>query len=566
MSIARVAVVGAGLVGLTLAREISDRLPDAQVTVFDKEDLIAAHQSAHTSGIVDSGLEEAPGSLGATLCRRGVEKLVPYVSERGIPYRECGQLYVAQNTDDADRLEELLARAEANGIPGVRLLDRRQMREVEPHARGVLALYSPHTAVIDYPALAEALASDVRAAGGTIRLGAEVTSIDVMANEVRVRVRTSGTPGEESDGRHEVRPEPGDARAGAGSGAGTGDDGDLDEQVQEVPRTYHGRDADPVIGLGDELRSRFGDKDWFRQVEETLEKWGEKISGAEAGRESKHDPATGRAPGAGRGSEADREPANVRPASPTGQPHAGSPRGDHPYAGRAHADQPPADQSRSRRSRIPDEDAGSFDLVLVSAGLHADRLAAAAGLDPEPRIVPFTSDWFVVAEPDAEVVHGIISSVPDPKAPLTRTTLARSVHGSLLLGPNTYPSLGREAYERRDFDVGDLGTTLGFKGFWKFASQNAKTAVRGAKAVVSTSAFVEGVQKYVPEIKEHSVRPGPRGVHAQTIDSAGELRDELLVTTRGRLTEVRNVPRSGATSALAMAEHIVDQALRAYSR
>ncbi|RBP62226.1 FAD dependent oxidoreductase [Brevibacterium sanguinis] len=561
MSIARVAVVGAGLVGLAVAREISERLPDAQVTVFDKEDGVAAHQSGHTSGIVDAGLEEEPNSLSAALTRRGVERLVPYISERGIPYRECGQLVVAQDTDDADRLEEMLARAEANGVPGVRLLDRTRMREIEPHCRGVLALYSPHTAVIDFPALAEALASDVRAVGGEIRLGTEITGIDVMADEVRLRARlvqpasdagpetddrpTGSGRGRGADGASETDGsrgghEPGGSRSedvsAAPGGPRRGDAADdLDEQVQEVPRTYRGRDAGPVIGLGDELRSRFGDKSWFKQVEETLDKWGEKMSGG-GGDFGSEFPGPGRErPDGGHGTD------DVRPEPGTGH-------------------------QRTRQPRTPDEDAGSFDLVVLAAGLHADRLAATAGLDPEPRIIPFTSDFFVMAEPDAEVVGGVISSVPDPSAPLTRTVLARGITGSLLLGPNTYPSLGREAYGRRDVDFGDLGSTLGFGGFWKFASQNAKTAMRGAKAVVSTSAFVEGVQRYVPDIRAGAVKPGPRGVHSQAIDATGELRDELIVTTRGRLTEVRNVPRWGAASALALAEHIADRALRVHHR
>ncbi|MDN6123816.1 MAG: FAD-dependent oxidoreductase, partial [Brevibacterium sp.] len=150
MSISRVAVVGAGIIGVALAREITSRFPDAEVTVFDKAEHLAAHQSGHTSGIVDPALDAKPGSPEAKLARRGVELLVPFVSERGIPYRECGQLLIAQNTDEADRLEEILARAEANKVPGVRLLDRKEMREVEPNARGVLALYSPHTAVTDF--------------------------------------------------------------------------------------------------------------------------------------------------------------------------------------------------------------------------------------------------------------------------------------------------------------------------------------------------------------------------------------------------------------------------------
>ena len=208
-------MVGAGIVGVALAREITSRFPDAEVTVFDKAERVAAHQSGHTSGVVDPALAAQPGSPEAKLAHRGVELLVPFVSERGIPYRECGQLLVAQNTDEADRLEEILARAEANSIPGVRLLDRKEMREIEPNARGVLALYAPHTAVTDFTALTEALASDVSAAGGTFRLSTEVTGFDVMSNEVRLRMRAAAP--ESHDGVEH------DGDAGGDDAAGSSD-------------------------------------------------------------------------------------------------------------------------------------------------------------------------------------------------------------------------------------------------------------------------------------------------------------------------------------------------------
>src|SRR5699024_6703046 len=120
MSISRVAVVGAGVLGVAAAREVTNRLPAAEVTVFDQA------QSGHTSGIVDSGLEQTPGSTAAALARRGVQLLIPYMAERGVAYRECGQLLIAQDTDEAERLEQLFAQAEDNGIPGVRLLERQE--------------------------------------------------------------------------------------------------------------------------------------------------------------------------------------------------------------------------------------------------------------------------------------------------------------------------------------------------------------------------------------------------------------------------------------------------------
>lgn len=499
MSISRVAVVGAGILGVALAREITSRLPAAEVTVFDKADRVAAHQSGHTSGIVDPALDAKAGSPDAKLARRGVELLVPYVSERGIPYRECGQLLVAQNTDEADRLEEILARAEANAIPGVRLLDRKEMREVEPNARGVLALYSPHTAVADFTALTEALASDVSAAGGTFRFGTEVTGIDVMSNEARVRMRAAVPEQSEPAADEDAS----DAEP----------DSDIDGQVHEAPRTYRGDNSTgPVIDFRDELRNRFGEQDWFKQVEDTIGNLSDRFANPGSKRE--------------------------RPARERERP------------------------TRERERPVRPEDTEVFDLVIVCAGLQADRLAMAAGFDEEPRIVAFTSDYYSLDDP-AEVVRGIIATVPDAGTPFSQKSVVRGVSDSLALGPNTFVSLGRERYDKHGFDLGDMGSTVGFKGFWKFAAQTAKTAARGAKSAVSSSAFVEDVRKFVPAIDASAVRAGKRGIRAQAIDAEGKLVDELRVTTRGRLTMVRSLPRSGATSALAAAERIADRVLDA---
>ncbi|WP_240519941.1 FAD-dependent oxidoreductase [Brevibacterium aurantiacum] len=540
MSISRVAVVGAGIVGVALAREITSRFPDAEVTVFDKAERVAAHQSGHTSGVVDPALAAQPGSPEAKLAHRGVELLVPFVSERGIPYRECGQLLVAQNTDEADRLEEILARAEANSIPGVRLLDRKEMREIEPNARGVLALYAPHTAVTDFTALTEALASDVSAAGGTFRFGTEVTGFDVMSNEVRLRMRAAAP--ESHDGVEDDGDAGGDDAAGSSDSEGrdesssrdeSSERSDIDDQVHEAPRTYRGDNTTgPVIDFRDELRSRFGSQDWFNQVEDTIGSLSERFS----------NPASGRSRHSGGG-----EPRH------TG---AGDPR-------RTGVDEYREPAGRERDRTVSPEDTEVFDLVIVCAGLQADRLAAAAGFDEGPRIVPFTSDYYAIddraTDDSAEVVRGIIGAVPDPSSPFSERSVVRGIRGGLVLGPNTIVSLGRERYDKHGFDLGDMGSTVGFKGFWKFAAQTAKTAARGAKSAVSTSAFVEEIRKFVPAIDASAVRADSRGIRAQAIDAEGTLVDELRVTTRGRLTMVRSLPKSGATSALATAERIANQ-------
>jgi L-2-hydroxyglutarate oxidase LhgO len=174
----RIAVIGAGIVGLAVARRLSER---AQVTVLDKEDRVGAHQTSHNSGVVHAGLYYQPGSLKAELCRRGRTLLAGYCRERGLPYEMCGKLVVARDRREAELMTEIERRSIANQVPGLRRLDAEEIRAVEPHARGVAALHSPETAITDFAAVARSYAEDVQKAGGEIRLATEVTRIDGTA-------------------------------------------------------------------------------------------------------------------------------------------------------------------------------------------------------------------------------------------------------------------------------------------------------------------------------------------------------------------------------------------------
>jgi L-2-hydroxyglutarate oxidase LhgO len=189
MSTTRVGVVGAGIVGLAIARRLGQVVPDAQVTVLEKEARVGAHQSGHNSGVVHAGVYYAPGSLKATLCRRGVELLAPYCAAREIAYVECGKLIVALNGPELERLDEIERRGHANGVPGLKRLGRDQMREIEPYVEGVSALHSPRTAIVDFPAVTRAYADDVKSSGGSITLGFEVAAISRRGGEIRVRGR-----------------------------------------------------------------------------------------------------------------------------------------------------------------------------------------------------------------------------------------------------------------------------------------------------------------------------------------------------------------------------------------
>jgi (S)-2-hydroxyglutarate dehydrogenase len=181
-----VCVVGAGILGLAVARELARRHPGLPVTVVDKEPVVGAHQSGHNSCVVHAGLYYEPGSLKAILCRRGGAMLREYCAEHGIAYDEVGKIVVAADDAELPGLRRIADRAERNGVPDLRLLDPVELRSVEPWAVGVAALHSPHTATVDFPGVCRQLAADVTAAGGEVLLGQEV--VDVRPNTTGVDV------------------------------------------------------------------------------------------------------------------------------------------------------------------------------------------------------------------------------------------------------------------------------------------------------------------------------------------------------------------------------------------
>ncbi|QUX30854.1 L-2-hydroxyglutarate oxidase [Nocardiopsis akebiae] len=189
-----IGVIGAGIVGLALARRLTLHRPGTRVTVLEKEDRVAAHQTGHNSGVVHAGLYYRPGSLKATLCRRGVGLLKDYCAEHGLPYHEVGKVLVAADAGDEARLDDVERRARENGVPGVTRLGPEGLREIEPHAAGVAALHSPTTAVTDFVAVAEQFADDVRRSGGRVLLNTPV--LDLRQEHDGVRVLTGDPRGE----------------------------------------------------------------------------------------------------------------------------------------------------------------------------------------------------------------------------------------------------------------------------------------------------------------------------------------------------------------------------------
>ncbi|MGN6610273.1 MAG: L-2-hydroxyglutarate oxidase [Angustibacter sp.] len=172
-----IAVVGGGIVGLAIARELTRRRPGTRIVVLEKEDTLASHQTGHNSGVVHAGLYYRPGSLKATLCTRGRHLLRDYCAEHDLPYVECGKLVVAVDAAEMARFAALETTARDNGVPALRRVDGSGLREIEPHVAGLAGLHSPHTAITDYVAISQSLAREVEQAGGEIRRGTEVTDV-----------------------------------------------------------------------------------------------------------------------------------------------------------------------------------------------------------------------------------------------------------------------------------------------------------------------------------------------------------------------------------------------------
>ncbi|WP_166356319.1 L-2-hydroxyglutarate oxidase [Phytoactinopolyspora limicola] len=190
----RYAVIGAGIVGAAVARALTQRHPGCQVTILEKETGPAEHQSGRNSGVVHAGLYYQPGSAKARLVRRGIRMLQQYCQERDLPYVECGKVLIARNERDLDRLKDIEARATANGVSKVRLIDHDELRTIEPHAAGIAALHSPTTAIVDYPAVTRELLQDTVDAGGRVHTGVTVTGFDQQrSSEVVIKGLHDGT-------------------------------------------------------------------------------------------------------------------------------------------------------------------------------------------------------------------------------------------------------------------------------------------------------------------------------------------------------------------------------------
>ncbi len=182
-----IAVVGGGILGLAVARELAVRHPDAALAVLEREPEVGTGQTGRNSGVVHAGIYYAPGSLKARLCVEGARLLYEYCDEHGVPYERCGKLIVARDAGELGRLDELERRGRENGVPGLKRLDGDGLREIEPHVRGVAALHSPETGIVDFAAVARSLAAELASAGAPVVTGCEVGLVDQSGGRIVLR-------------------------------------------------------------------------------------------------------------------------------------------------------------------------------------------------------------------------------------------------------------------------------------------------------------------------------------------------------------------------------------------
>ena len=393
-----VVVVGGGIVGLAVARELLIRHPDSTLCVLEREDRLAAHQTSHSSGVIHAGIYYAPGSLKARLCVEGARLLYAYCDERGIEARRDGKLIVAADESELRGLDELERRGRENQVPGLRRIGADGIAEIEPHARGVAALHSPATGVVDFARVAASYAADVEEAGGAVVTGAGVRRIMPAGGHITVE--------------HEL---------------GT-------------------------------TQAAF---------------------------------------------------------------------------------------------------------VVSCAGAWSDRLAVAAGAPAEPRIVQFRGGYLRLRPERRDLVRASIYPVPDPDLPFLGGHLTRTIDGEVLLGPSALMVGARDAYRLGRVRAADLGSNLSWPGSWRLAARFWRTGLTEIRHAASRRSFVSELQRFVPELNERDVLPGPSGIRAQALDRNGKLVDDFVVHRTERALHVRNAPSPAATSSLALGRLIADEAEKA---
>jgi 2-hydroxyglutarate dehydrogenase len=202
--------------------------------------------------------------------------------------------------------------------------------------------------------------------------------------------------------------------------------------------------------------------------------------------------------------------------------------------------------------------------AIFCAGAWSDRLAVQAGADPDPRIVPFRGAYLRLVPARRQLVRALIYPVPDPSLPFLGVHLTKHIDGDVLIGPTALIAGARDAYRLGRLRRADVLATLGWPGTWRMLASWWRTGIVELRHAAQRSAFVRAAARYVPELEVDDVEPAFAGVRAQALGRDGRLVDDFVFSYTERALHVRNAPSPAATSSLAIARHVADEAGRAF--
>ena len=202
--------------------------------------------------------------------------------------------------------------------------------------------------------------------------------------------------------------------------------------------------------------------------------------------------------------------------------------------------------------------------LINCAGLHSDRVARLAGVEPGVRIVPFRGEYFELAPERRSLVANLIYPVPDPEFPFLGVHFTRMISGGVEAGPNAVLAFKREGYTRWSFSAGDLLDALSYGGFWRMAGRYWRMGLGEFWRSWNKSAFVRALQALLPEITARDLVPGGAGVRAQALDPEGRLVDDFRIVEAPRQVHVLNAPSPAATASISIGEAIAEAALKSF--
>jgi L-2-hydroxyglutarate oxidase len=199
------------------------------------------------------------------------------------------------------------------------------------------------------------------------------------------------------------------------------------------------------------------------------------------------------------------------------------------------------------------------DQFVNCAGLHSDRLARLAGLQPEVRIIPFRGEYYELKPEASYLVKGLIYPVPDPAFPFLGVHLTRMINGSVHAGPNAIFALAREGYTKLKINPRDVLDSLRWPGLWRLGKRFWRTGLEEAARSLSKKRFIASLRELVPELPEDSLVPTHAGVRAQALHRDGRLVDDFYYERAPRQVHVLNAPSPAATASLEISKRIADE-------